>query len=122
MNSSFRFIDLFAGLGGFHQAAQNIGGKCVFASEIDPGLRTLYKKNFGLECAGDIRNIHINDVPDHDLLCAGFPCQPFSKAGKMLGRKDNSIGNLFDDIVKILAYHKPEFFILENVPFIATKR
>lgn len=115
MKPVFRFIDLFAGLGGFHQAAQNIGGTCVFASEIDLGLRTLYKKNFGLECAGDIRNVAVDNVPDHDLLCAGFPCQPFSKAGDQMGWKDTIRGTVFWNITEILKHRKPSLVILENV-------
>lgn len=115
MNSNFRFIDLFAGLGGFHQAAARLGGQCVFASEIDPGLRTLYEKNFNLECAGDIRTIDTNDVPDHDLLCAGFPCQPFSKAGDQMGWDDTVRGTVFWNIIEILKHRKPALIILENV-------
>lgn len=110
-----KFIDLFAGLGGFHQAATRLGGRCVFASEIDSDLRVLYKKNFDLEPAGDIRSVQFKDVPAHDLLCAGFPCQPFSKAGSQLGWKDAIRGTLFDNIVGILAAKKPEFVVLENV-------
>ena len=112
---TFRFIDLFAGLGGFHQAAARLGGKCVFASEIDSKLRTLYEKNFGLECAGDIRKIDVTDVPDHDLLCAGFPCQPFSKAGDQMGWNDTVRGTVFWNIIEILKHRKPSLVILENV-------
>ena len=116
-----RFIDLFAGLGGFHKALHELGHECVFASEIDPTLRSLYFENWGIEAHGDIKKIvehEIEIIPEHDILCAGFPCQPFSKAGKQLGREDNR-GTLFDEIVKILKYRKPQYFILENVPFIA---
>lgn len=115
------FIDLFAGLGGFHKALHELGHRCVFASEINPELRTLYKKNWGLTPSGDIKKIvekEIDSIPKHDILCAGFPCQPFSHAGKQEGRTDTERGNLFDEIVKIIRYHKPKFFILENVPFI----
>jgi len=114
-HTSFRFIDLFAGLGGFHQAAVRLGGKCVFASEIDTGLRTIYEKNFNLDCAGDIRNVAIDDVPEHDLLCAGFPCQPFSKAGDQMGWNDPIRGTVFWNIVEILKHRKPSLVILENV-------
>jgi len=80
-----RFSDLFAGLGGFHQALTKLDHKCVFASEVDANLAALYKKNFGLKPAGDIRAVKPKDVPSHDVLCAGFPCQPFSKAGNQKG-------------------------------------
>jgi DNA (cytosine-5)-methyltransferase 1 len=118
-----RFIDLFAGLGGFHKALHELGHECVFASELDPVLRDTYKKNWGkdINIHGDIRKIvkdSIDLIPDHDILCAGFPCQPFSKAGKQLGREDDR-GTLFDEIVKILEVRKPKYFILENVRFIA---
>lgn len=118
-----RFIDLFAGLGGFHKALHELGHECVFASEIDPVLRETYKINWGknINIHGDIRKIvkdNIDLIPDHDVLCAGFPCQPFSKAGKQLGREDDR-GTLFDEIVKILEAKRPKFFILENVRFIA---
>lgn len=118
-----KFIDLFAGLGGFHKALHELGHECVFASELDPVLRDVYKKNWGnnINIHGDIRKIvkdNINLIPDHDILCAGFPCQPFSKAGKQLGREDER-GTLFDEIVKILEVRKPKYFILENVRYIA---
>jgi DNA (cytosine-5)-methyltransferase 1 len=117
-----RFIDLFAGLGGFHKALHELGHNCVFASELDPTLREVYKENWGIEPKGDIKEIvkrEIDSIPDHEILCAGFPCQPFSKAGKQLGREDKERGTLFDDIVKILKTKKPKYFILENVPFLA---
>lgn len=117
-----KFIDLFAGLGGFHKAMHGLGHECVFASELDPTLRTLYKDNWGIEAKGDIRKIvsdEIHTIPEHNILCAGFPCQPYSKAGKQLGRDDIERGTLFDEIVKILEHCTPDYFILENVPFIA---
>ncbi|MDP1816514.1 MAG: DNA (cytosine-5-)-methyltransferase, partial [Leadbetterella sp.] len=114
-----KFIDLFAGIGGFHLALKKLGHQCVFACEIDKNLADLYEKNYGIRPEGDIKKVDIKSIPPHDILCAGFPCQPFSKAGKMLGRKDNTLGNLIDEILKILHHHKPTFFILENVPFIA---
>lgn len=115
---NFRFIDLFAGLGGFHIALRRFGGECVFASEIDESLKLLYAKNFGIKPVGDIRKIDPRVIPDFDVLCAGFPCQPFSKAGKQLGMEDKDRGILFDEIVKILKIKKPGYFLLENVPFI----
>jgi len=112
------FIDLFAGLGGFHLALKKLGHKCVFACEINEPLVDLYKKNFRIEAQRDIKKIEPKDIPQHDILCAGFPCQPFSKAGKQKGMKDKKNGSLFNEIVEILSYHKPTYFILENVPFI----
>jgi len=110
-----RFVDLFAGLGGFHLAAKQLGGECVFASEINPKLRVTYKANFGKEPTGDIKKIDPKDVPSHDLLCAGFPCQPFSKAGEQMGWKDAVRGTVFFNIVEILRHRQPKFVILENV-------
>lgn len=80
-----RFVDLFVGLGGFHLALRELDHICVFACEIDETLRSLYEKNFNMQCAGDIRGIDPRDIPSHDILCAGFPCQPFSKAGGQEG-------------------------------------
>lgn len=110
-----RFIDLFAGLGGFHQALAGLGHECVFASELDEELARLYKANFGLEPKGDIRVTH-SQVPPHEVLCAGFPCQPFSKAGEQLGFDCPQWGDLFDYVIKIIERHEPEFLIIENVP------
>lgn len=117
-----RFIDLFAGLGGFHKALHSLGHECVFASELDPTLQKLYRENWGIEAKGDIKKIvkdEIDSIPQHDILCAGFPCQPFSKAGNQAGMTDEVRGTLFDEIIKILKHRTPQFFILENVPFIA---
>ncbi len=113
---SLKFIDLFAGLGGFHAGLRRLGYECVFASEIDPDLRELYHANFGIEPVGDIRKIRIADIPKHDILCAGFPCQPFSKAGSQLGFECPNWGDLFGYIVDILEIRRPDYFILENVP------
>ena len=115
------YIDLFAGLGGFHVGLERLGHKCVFASEIDRNLSDLYETNFNLRVAGDIRKIALKDIPKHDILCAGFPCQSFSQAGNRLGLKDNR-GSLFYEIVRILEYHKPKFFILENVPILKSSQ
>ena len=111
----FTFIDLFAGLGGFHQAARLHGGECVFASEINSKLRSVYQANFSLIPRGDIREVPLSEIPSHDLLCAGFPCQPFSKAGKQLGWKDAVRGTLFSNIIEILDARRPRFVLLENV-------
>src|SRR5712671_4206398 len=102
-----RFIDLFAGLGGFHLAASRLGGECVFASEIEEHLRDLYERNFCLRPAGDIRTVSVAEVPEHDLLCAGFPCQPFSKAGGQMGWADAVRGTVFWNIVEILRLRRP---------------
>ena len=114
-----KFIDLFAGLGGFHVALRRLGHECVFAAEIDPVLQSLYTKNFGLPISGDVRDIDISIIPKHDILCAGFPCQPFSKAGLQLGLDCPRFGNLFDSVLAILRGRNPEFIILENVPNLA---
>jgi len=115
-SASFKFIDLFAGLGGFHLALNGLGGQCVFAAEWQEHLRDLYKSNFNLRPEGDITQISPNDVPTHDVLTAGFPCQPFSKAGNQLGFKCTKQGKLFFKVADILEKKKPSFFILENVP------
>lgn len=111
-----RFVDLFAGLGGFHIALQRLGHRCVFACELDDELRALYEKNFGMKAAGDIRTVRTDDIPRHDILCAGFPCQPFSKAGAQGGLNDPKWGGLFYEILRIVKHHKPLYVILENVP------
>ncbi len=116
MQKQLRFIDLFAGLGGFHLALKNLGHECVFACELDPELRDLYEKNFGMKAAGDITQIRTREVPRHDILCAGFPCQPFSKAGAQGGLDDPKWGGLFHHILRIVKHHKPRYIILENVP------
>lgn len=111
-----RFIDLFAGLGGFHIALGDLGHKCVFASELSSELRALYQDNHNTEIQGDITLIDAEQIPAHDILCAGFPCQPFSKAGAQLGLEDPKNGNLFYKILEILNHHRPEYIFLENVP------
>jgi len=117
--NKFRFIDLFAGIGGFHQAAVANGGFCVFASEIDVDAKKAYDANYGLQPYGDITKIDVTDIPDHDLLCAGFPCQPFSIIGNRQGF-DDMRGTLFFEIAKILAIKKPPMIVLENVKQLAT--
>jgi len=110
-----KFVDLFAGLGGFHLAARGLGAKCVFACEIDEQLRATYESNFRILPAGDIREIDPKQIPKHDLLCAGFPCQPFSKAGDQMGWQDTVRGTVFFNIVEILKKRHPKFILLENV-------
>jgi DNA (cytosine-5)-methyltransferase 1 len=119
-HESFRFIDLFAGVGGFHVALESLGGRCVLASEIDEKCQEVYSRNFpGTKMVGDIHDLNKCDgeepVPLHDVLCAGFPCQPFSKAGQRLGLEDTR-GTLFYEIAKIVERRSPEYLILENVP------
>jgi len=113
----FKFIDLFAGLGGFHLAMESLGGECVFASELKEDLRRLYTMNYpGARIEGDITKIDPQSIPDHDVLCAGFPCQPFSVAGKRQGFNDiKGRGNLFDYICGIVEAKRPRFIMLENV-------
>ena len=115
MKKKFKFIDLFAGIGGFHQAMEQLGGECVFASEIDKYAIESYKENYGIDSDVNIRDIDEKDIPKHDVLCAGFPCQTFSKAGKQEGFKDETKGTLFFEIERILKYHKTKYIILENV-------
>ena len=116
----FNFIDLFSGIGGFHQAMVNLGGKCVLASEIDEYAISTYFENYNIDSAHDITLIDDKDVPKHDVLCGGFPCQTFSKAGKQLGFSDETKGTLFFQIVRILKASKPRFIILENVRNLAS--
>ncbi len=118
----YNFIDLFAGIGGFHLALNSLGMKCVFSCEIDNYARKTYLANFKEKFLSssdffpeDIWNINVKNIPDFDILCAGFPCQPFSQAGKKKGFKDNKNGNLFFSIENILKVKKPKAFILENV-------
>lgn len=122
-NPKFTFIDLFAGIGGIRLAYQKLGGKCVFTSEWNNFAKKTYEANFGEVPFGDITKISEKAIPDHDVLLAGFPCQPFSIAGvskkNALGRKhgflDETQGTLFFDIARILKYKKPKAFMLENV-------
>ena len=111
-----RFTDLCAGLGGFHIALSRLGHKCVFACEIDSTLQELYKKNFGITARGDLRKIPARAIPAHEVLCRGFPCQPFSKAGGQDGLDCPKWGDLFDHLLRVLRHHKPKYIILENVP------
>lgn len=110
----FTYIDLFAGIGGFHQAGDALGGKCIFASEIDAEAKKAYYANYNIEPHGDITKIDAKSIPEHDVLFAGFPCQPFSIIGNRLGF-DDIRGTLFFEIARILREKKPSIFILENV-------
>ncbi|MDR3154280.1 MAG: DNA (cytosine-5-)-methyltransferase [Deltaproteobacteria bacterium] len=110
----FKYIDLFAGIGGFHMAADALGGRCVFASEIDREATRAYEANYGLAPRGDIKVIGASEIPDHDIMFAGFPCQPFSIIGNRLGFADIR-GTLFFEISRILEAKRPPMFLLENV-------
>lgn len=111
----FKFIDLFSGIGGFHQALSNLGGKCVLASDIDANAIKVYKKNYGIDSNINVRDIKNENIPDHDVLCAGFPCQAFSKAGKQQGFLDETRGTLFFEVARILDVKHPKYILLENV-------
>ena len=108
------FIDLCSGIGGFHQALSNMGMKCVLASDIDKECRNNYELNYKIKPKGDLTKIDIKTIPSFEVLCAGFPCQPFSKAGQQNGFGDNR-GNIFFNICEIVKYHRPKYIILENV-------
>lgn len=116
--SKYKFIDLFAGIGGFHYALSSLGAKCVFASEWDKHAAETYKINFGLEPKGDITLIEETTIPHHDILCGGFPCQAFSVSGKQKGFEDTR-GTLFFDVARIVNLHKPKVLFLENVKNLA---
>jgi len=113
------FIDLFCGIGGFHVAASNLGMECVFACDIDAEARRAYQHNFGIHAHGDITSINAKDIPDHDLLCAGFPCQPFSVIGSRQGFGDPR-GTLFFEIIRIIEEKQPKVVLLENVRQLAS--
>lgn len=113
--TKFSYIDLFAGIGGFRQAMDSIGGECVFSSEIDKFACQTYFENYGEYPHGDITKIKEVDIPHHDILCGGFPCQAFSISGKQKGFED-ARGTLFFDIARIANQVKPKVLFLENVP------
>ena len=115
--NGLRFIDLFCGIGGFHQALHKLGGKCVLACDIDKDCRTVYKDNYGIEPVVDVKKIDEKTMPDFDIICGGFPCQAFSNGGKKKCFEDER-GLLFDEIVRIAKEKKPKFMFLENVKHI----
>lgn len=115
----YKFIDLFAGIGGFHYALSSFGAECVFASEWDEAAQYTYAQNFAMTPAGDITKIDEKEIPAHDIICGGFPCQAFSISGKRRGFED-ARGTLFFDIARIAALHKPKVLFLENVKNLMT--
>jgi DNA (cytosine-5)-methyltransferase 1 len=122
MYNEVNYIDLFCGLGAFHTAfdrhnklQNNIKYTCVLACDIDSGIRKVYEENYGIKPSGDINEININTMPDFNILCAGFPCQPFSIAGKQKGFQDENRGNLFYKILEIIDKKQPDTLMLENV-------
>ncbi len=120
----FTFMDLFAGIGGFHQALSSLGGRCLFASEIDSAAAETYELNYGIKVDRDITKVNMEDIPYTDVLAAGFPCQSFSKAGKQEGFKDPTKGTLFFNIKEILEHFEPKtpikYVFLENVRNLAS--
>ena len=121
---SFKFVDLFAGIGGFHAALGALGGECVYASEWDKDAARIYERNWNLKPDGDITlaaNDEVMNVPVHDVLVGGFPCQPFSKSGKQMGMEETR-GTLFWNIAKIIEVRKPSIVLLENVQNITGPR
>lgn len=124
-DGAFTFIDLFAGIGGLRKAMESAGGRCVFTSEWDSFAQKTYHANFpdNRPIAGDIREVDAADIPEHDVLVAGFPCQPFSIAGvskknalgRLHGFQDETQGTLFFDVLRVLMHHRPAAFLLENV-------
>ncbi len=116
---NWKFIDLFAGLGGFRLALESLGAECVYSSEWDIAAQEVYCDNFGDVPAGDITKVDETSIPDHDILCAGFPCQAFSISGKQRGFED-SRGTLFFDVARIVKEKKPKIVFMENVKNFAT--
>src|SRR5688572_7413123 len=121
--AAFTFVDLFAGIGGFHAALSALGGECVYAVEKDPAAAAVYERNWKLPALGDIVTDTTDQmrVPKHDVLAAGFPCQPFSKSGFQRGM-DEARGTLFWNICRVIEERRPSIVILENVRNIAGPR
>lgn len=111
---TYKFIDLFCGIGSFHYSFDKMGWKCVLASDIDETVHDVYEKNYGMKPVGDIYDINPDDIPHYDVLCGGFPCQPFSNAGKH-GGFDDERGILFLEIIRLMKAAKPKVAVLENV-------
>ncbi len=119
-NKSFKFIDLFAGIGGIRKAYEALGGECVFSSEIDIYAQYTYYSNYGVVPFGDITQTQEDEIPNHDILCAGFPCQPFSHIGKREGFEHPTQGTMFHEILRITEHKKTRVVFLENVPGLVT--
>lgn len=117
IQSGLKYIDLFCGIGGFHQALNRINAECILACDIDKDCRVVYKDNYGIEPVDNVKDIDEKTLPNFDILCAGFPCQAFSNGGKKLCFKDDR-GLLFDEIVRIAKVKQPKFMFLENVKHI----
>jgi DNA (cytosine-5)-methyltransferase 1 len=115
-DKTFHFIDLFAGIGGIRKSFESVGGGCVFSSEIDIHAQHTYYTNYGVVPYGDISNIDLNAIPEHDILCGGFPCQPFSNIGKREGFSHPTQGTMFNEILKIIDSKLTRVIFLENVP------
>lgn len=120
MTQRLRFVDLFAGIGGMRLAFESAGAQCVFSSEWDRYAQKTYEANFNEKPFGDITLIDESDIPKFDILLAGFPCQPFSSIGKREGFRHKTQGTLFYDVARIINYHKPKAFLLENVAGLLT--
>ena len=114
-----KFIDLFCGIGGFHHALHDLDHECIFACDIDENCRDIYQENWDMTVFSDIRD-WVTEIDDHEILCAGFPCQPFSKSGTQKGFQDKIRGTLFGEIMKIVEINKPKFILLENVANLRT--
>jgi len=111
---NIKFIDLFCGIGSFHYSFKKLGWNCVMSCDIDNAVKETYKNNYGISPLGDITEIEPKNITNYDILCAGFPCQPFSQCGQHKGFDDKR-GTLFFNIMKFVDYHKPKVIILENV-------
>lgn len=120
--STMTFLDLFAGIGGFHEGMKRAGGRCVGAVEIDPAARETYKANYGTDFPSweDIKQLVAKSLPEHEVVCGGFPCQPYSIAGDGEGYQSSGKGDLFFDIHRIVEAKRPKLILLENVPVFAT--
>jgi DNA (cytosine-5)-methyltransferase 1 len=112
---TMKYVDLFCGIGSFHSSFQKLNWECVMACDIDKSVQETYKLNYGMMPMGDITEINPKEIPSYDILCAGFPCQPFSQCGQHKGFQDER-GTLFFNVMKFIEFHKPMIIILENVP------